>query len=129
MPVPKDIEEELREFMREQREAEVGATLRHLTDTITAHDADDKVRHVELQGEIRGLSLRVGALEKNDEQLAKRDEKLEERLEKSGSWDREALQAQAITARDDANWWKRNWLSMLATIVAIGSAIAALAKK
>ena len=122
MALTDDTEAMLRAYLEDQRKADLGTAVKHLADWGTRHDADDKVRHTELLGEIRGLSLRVGALERNDD-------KIEDRLERSGSWDREALQAQALTARDDANWWKRNWLSMVATVVAIVGAIAAFTKK
>ena len=122
MPMKDDTEKLLRDFLDAQQKADVGSALRHLADTVTRHDADDKTRHAELLGELKGHSLRIGALEKNDD-------KLEDRMERSGSWDREAIQAQALVARDDANWWKRNWISMVAALVAIGSAIASMVKK
>lgn len=112
-----DIETELREYLRSQREADAVGTQRRLADWAIQHDADDKIRHTELLGEVRnvatelrgdfrGLSLRVGRLEKSDE-------KLEDRIDRSGSWDLEAAQAQAKIANDSHNWWKRQGVTWL----------------
>lgn len=112
-----DIERELRDYLRAQKESDAIGTQKRLADWAIQHDADDKVRHTEvlgevrsmaseLRGDIRGLSLRVGKLEKSDE-------KLEDKLEQSGSWEREALQAQVHKAHESGTWMKRQGLAWL----------------
>lgn len=103
-----ETERLLREFLAEQRQADIKGTLDRLADLYIQHDADDKVRHAELQGDIRGLSIRVGRLEKNDE-------KLEADVEKSGSWHIESLKEQ----RENAQFWNRHWPSIVSAVVAV----------
>lgn len=122
MPLGKDIEDELRDYLRAQRDADIVGTLRHITNQLNQHEKDDERRHGDLHGEIRGLSLRVGALERSDE-------KIEDRLEKSGSWEREALQAQLASKRDDLNWIRRNWLSVTIAFAALLASVVGLFKK
>lgn len=108
-----EIEAELRDYLRAQREADVKGSLDRLADLFVQHDADDKVRHSELKGDIKGLSLRVGALERSDE-------KLEKRVEQSGSWDREALEAEVIRARESQNWWRQQgWKWIVGALAAL----------
>lgn len=109
-----EIDDLVREFIEEQRRADAIGTQKRLADWAIQHDADDKVRHSEmlaevrnvtseLRGDVRGLSLRVGVLERSDE-------KLEDKIERSGSWDIEALQAQAHQARESHTWLRRQGL-------------------
>lgn len=80
--------------------------IRDLSDTFLRHDAEDKARHSELlaafeihktsvTGEIRGLSLLVGELEKDQG-------KIESRVEQSGAWHVEGLREKAAQERIEA---------------------------
>jgi hypothetical protein len=126
-----DIEEELREYLRAQKEADATGAMKRMADWCVKHDTDDKVRHEELSHlvretrselhhEIRGVSLRVGVLEKSGE-------KLEDRVDQSGSWEREALQAQLHIARQ-GSWFLRNWPSVVSALVAVVALLAAFMK-
>lgn len=119
-----DTERQLLEYLREQKVADVSGAVRSIADWTQQHAKDDAVRHEELRGEMRGHSLRIGALEKNDE-------KLDDRLEKSGSWQMESERARAIVATAHAAWWKDKALAIVVGLVmlALGTVGTILLKK
>lgn len=91
--IPRAIEEELREYLREQKEADIKGSLDRLADLFMRHDAEDKQRHEELRGDVRGMSLRVGQLERYAERtetrlkyLEGRTDKNERDIDESGRW-------------------------------------------
>lgn len=119
-----DIEEMLRAFLEEQRSADISGSLRRIWDQLNHHEKEDERRHAEIHGDVRGLSIRVGRLEHADE-------KIEEKLEKSGSWDREALIAEAKEHKENANWFSREgwkWVLGVVGAVVVGVLEAAILK-
>lgn len=84
MNIKGDVEKELLEFLRTQREADIAGTLKRVANSQLALEVKSAERHSENQGAIRGLSLRVGELEKD------RD-KIEGKLDSTGSWQLEDL--------------------------------------
>lgn len=63
--IAKDLEEDLRAYLRDAREANVAHRLSQLLEAYQEHDKMDVKRHEELVGEMRGHSLRIGELEKD----------------------------------------------------------------
>ncbi len=105
-----DVEGELMRFLQAQKIADVAGTLKTIADWTLVHEKDDALRHAEIRGELRGYSLRIGALEKNDE-------KIDKELEKSGSWQLEAEQAKHIMAANSATWWKEKAITVIVGLV------------
>ncbi len=108
-----DTEKQLLEYLREQRVADVAGTMRTIANWTTTHEAKDDVRHEEIKGALRGHSLRITALEKNDDRI-------DDRLERSGSWQIESEQAKAIVAAKEATWWKDKAITVLVGVVMLG---------
>ncbi len=94
-----EAEHALMEYLREQKVADVAGSVRGIFEWTQTHAHADELRHAEIVGALRGHSLRIGRLEENDE-------KIDTRLEKSGSWQIEAEQAKAMAASKSAEWWK-----------------------
>lgn len=63
--MPHDIEDDLRAYLRKQRDTDVAGKLEQLFVAYMEHDKKDVQRHEELVGIIRGHSLRIGELEKD----------------------------------------------------------------
>ncbi len=105
-----EIERELVEYLKAQKEADVGATLKRIFDWTQEHSIEDKVRHAEITGALRGHSLRISALEKNDDHI--RDE-----LSKSGSWQLEAEHAKLLEERKAGAWWKEKAITIVVGLV------------
>lgn len=117
MPLPKSIEDELREYLRHSQELDLGRTLericedqRKFFERLVAHDAEDKERHAELRGDLKGLSLRVGSLEKSDS-------KLEKDLDDSKRWRIELAEGKGRETSEQLQWIRRNWLPTVMLIV------------
>jgi hypothetical protein len=108
--VKDETENQLLAYLHEQRVADVAGTIKHIANWTTSHEAKDDVRHEEIKGALRGHSLRLGALEKNDE-------KIDDALEKSGSWQMESVKAQSITAQETAKWWRDRVLAATGAIL------------
>ncbi len=64
-----DLENELREFLKEHRESDTSRTLKRMLDELVSHEAKDEERHTESMGERRGISMRVAKLEEAVEAL------------------------------------------------------------
>lgn len=105
-----DAEQKILAYLHEQREQDIGTTLKHIANWTTAHEAKDDVRHAELRGDMKGHSLRIGALEAAD---AAQDDK----LDRSGSWQIEAEQAKASAAAAAATWWKDKAITIIVGLV------------
>ncbi len=80
-----EAEKLLMDYIRDQRTADIAGALRKIFDQFHEHESKDEVRHVEVLGELRGHSLRIGALERESN-------KLEDKLDQSGSWQLADLQ-------------------------------------
>lgn len=129
MPVepamPFDIETELRTFLREQREADTAGLLRRIWDQLNQHEKDDERRHAELHGDLRGLSLRVGALEKDNA-------KFEDKLEDTGKIQIDKLQKEIekrdkeLEKRDKEKTDKTTWWSQQKTLFVIALVLLSL---
>ncbi len=105
-----DTEKQLLEYLHAQRVADVAGTMRTIANWTTTHEAKDDVRHEEIKGALRGHSLRINALEKNDE-------KHDDKLEQSGSWQVEAVKARAIIAEEQSKWWREKTLTVIVGLV------------
>lgn len=121
MSRPEEVDKLLFEFLVEQKKADLLGTVQRIADRQLEFEGEVRGIVAELRGEIRGLSIRVGKLEQADE-------KLEKKVEQSGSWDREALIAQHATTRDDLNWWRRNWLVIAIALASLATSIASFFK-
>lgn len=102
-----NVELQLLTFLREQREADIVGTLKHLTNNLSVMSVSMAEFRAETHGQIRGLSLRVGELERD------RD-KVEKSLGESGQWNLQALEE------------KHNWSNrfIITTLVGVGIAVA-----
>ncbi len=106
-------ESEILEWVRTQKTADVSGSLKTLVTWTQQHE----LRHADFEsatrGEVRGISLRVGALEKETDKAVRK-------IEASGSWD---LQA----ARATASWWRDKVTTILVGIamLVIGGAVTA----
>lgn len=124
-----DVERELIHFLAEQRAADfrgefrkVGESVDRLRDLMLEHAAEDREHFAELRGDDRGLSLRVGALEKSGE-------KLEDKVEESDRWNIEELQKQTEQHRESAEWMRRNWLPLAVGVVCLSLQLFALIRR
>jgi hypothetical protein len=104
-----EVERELLDYLKASKEADIGNTLRRLADWTQEHSAEDKVRHAEIMGQLRGHSLRIGELERA--------------TEKSGSWQAEAEQARLIEARQHAQALEGRIKFWKDKLIAAGAAI------
>ncbi len=105
-----EVEQELIDFLREQRVADVSGTLVKLMNWTQEHARENAVNHEEIKGTLRGHSLRLGALEKNDDRI-------DTRLEQSGSWQLEAEHAKALAHAMSAVWWKDKTVTIIVGLV------------
>jgi hypothetical protein len=105
-----DTEKQLLTFLHEQRTSDISGTLKTIVNWTTSHEAKDDIRHEELRGDIRGHSLRIGVLEKTDE-------KHEERLDQSGSWQVDAVKARAMLAEANASSWRTHAVTIIVGLV------------
>ncbi len=105
-----ETEKELLTYLHEQRVVDISGSLRTIVNQMQLHEHKDDLRHEEVKGICRGLSLRVGEVEKDTE-------KVDERLEKSGNWQIEAEQARAIAASNAATWWKEKAITIIVGLV------------
>ena len=105
-----DTETLLLEYLQAARESDIAGTLKHVANWTTSHEAKDDLRHEEIKGALRGHSLRIGTLEKNDD-------KIDERLDQSGSWQVEAVKARAIMAEESSKWWKEKAITVIVGLV------------
>lgn len=105
-----EAEEELLDLLREQRSADISGTLLKLMNWTQEHAHDNAIKHEEIRGALRGHSLRIGALEKNDDRIGSR-------LDQSGSWQAEAEKARAIMYASEAKWWKDKALTIIVGLV------------
>lgn len=105
-----ETERQLLEYLHEQRVSDVAGTMRTIANWTTSHEAKDDLRHEELKGVLRGHSLRIGSLEKNDE-------KIDDRLDQSGSWQVEAVKARALSAEASSTWWKEKAITVIVGLV------------
>lgn len=118
-----DIEEQLLEYLKEQKASDLSRTMKTIADWTQTHTKEDEVKHAEIMGAMRGHSLRIGALERNDD-------KIDRRLEQSGSWQIEAEQAKAMAAKSVANWWRDKTVTVIVGLVMLmlGGAVSFLTK-
>lgn len=65
----KELEDKLRGYLEEQKTTDVNGALHKIFNAFTEHEAKDEIRHHELRGDYRGLSLRVGELERDRDKL------------------------------------------------------------
>lgn len=137
MPSDDALNKRLEKFLDDQDEADTASLNRRIWNQLLEHEKKDDVRHVEflsalrelkteIHGEMRGLSLRVAALEKSKDKF---EDKLERTTEQSGSWNLEQLREEKKEAKEKLTWWQRNWLPTTITIVSLAVAIAALFMK
>jgi hypothetical protein len=105
-----DTERKLLAYLHEQRTADVAGTLKTIANWTTTHESKDDLRHEELRGEMRGHSLRIGSLEKADDEQ-------DDKLNQSGAWQVEAEQAKAIVAAKEATWWKDKAITIIVGLV------------
>jgi hypothetical protein len=91
-----DLENLLRNYVEDQRRQNIAGTVQKIFDKFVEHEAKDDARHEEMRGEIRGLSLRVGDLEKDHGKAGKLSLRVG------------AIEKQEVEKlRDTATWWKR----------------------
>lgn len=121
-----DLEEQLREYMRDMRVADVVGTMRSIQGQLVDHERRDEVRHTEVMGHIKGHSLRIGALEKKDEELRDSDKDLARQLENTGNWSREQLVTEK--RKLEGLLWKLLFAIGGAMLGAVGAALAMLLK-
>lgn len=84
-------------------------TARKIFEAFSEHEAEDKVRHAELRGDYKGLSLRVGAIEKVHEKLERDHEKLEDQLENTG-------RIEIVTLKEKVQWRDRGFFGAIGAI-------------
>jgi hypothetical protein len=148
MPTKDELDPEtlrlLRDYLKAAQEEdrakkieEILKMLREQTDWQLKHDAHDKEAFLQIRGDIRGISMRVGTIEdsvdkireeldhqKEDTltglktELAREKEKKDKRKEL-----REARQYNA------AEWLKQNWISILVSILSLALAAYATLRK
>jgi len=105
-----DTERQLLEYLHEQRTSDISGTLKTIVNWTTSHEAKDDVRHQELVGDLRGLSLRVGAVEKDLDRT-------DDRLDQSGAWQVEVVKARAILAETSASTWRGHTVTVVVGLV------------
>ncbi len=105
-----EAERELLDYLRASQKHDVGKTLQRIADWTIEHSKEDAVRHEEIRGTLRGHSLRIGALEKNDD-------KIDTRFEQSGSWQLEAEKAKVIAEKSATLWWKEKAITIIVGLV------------
>lgn len=105
-----ELEDQLSEYLSHQKSLDLSGSLRRFQDWTLAHDAEDKERHAEIMGSLKGHSLRIGALEKDAD-------KLEDRADQSGSWQMQKAEADALVARANANWWRDKTMTIMVGLV------------
>ena len=115
-PARSRVDEELLAFIQEQRSVDLIGEVRRIADLFMRHDAEDKERHRELKGEIKGLSLRVGELErKSDKQESRLDDSqriiLYDAIEKKRE------------AEEKVSFLKKHGFGIIASILAIASTV------
>jgi hypothetical protein len=133
MSLPRSIEEEIREYLREHKALDLRSTLekisedqRRLFEKYMSHDAEDRERHAETMGDLKGISLRVLKLEEADKELSKD-------IDDSRRWHIESLEKGGERQHQQLTWIRQNWFLVaggaLAWLVSTAVAIVALFKK
>lgn len=110
------LDQELRDFLRDQREADIKGTLQRLTDMVMQNRADDLAWRQEIKGDLRGHSLRIGALER-------RAERHEDRLDSSASWIIEDVSQKRRGAEEKLQWLRRNAVTIVLGVIAAVSSL------
>ncbi len=105
-----DLEAQLAEYLTHQKTLDLTGSLRRFQDWTLNHDHEDKERHAEIMGSLKGHSLRIGALEDAAEHLG-------ERADQSGSWQMQKAEADALIARANANWWRDKTVTIVVGLV------------
>lgn len=116
IPRSSSIDDELRAYIREQREADIKGSVDRLADLFMRHDAEDKLRQEEIKGDLRGISLRVGALEK-------RSEKQESEIDDSKSWIIRDLEKKHEHATGQIDFLKKHAFGIIASVIAAVSTL------
>lgn len=120
-----ELEAELTEHLRIQRENDVPGMLRKQADWMLDHDRKDAEHHAMVIGKLEGQNHRIETLEGAAKEVI---EKVEFVREKSGSWETKHMQAEVEEAKGKALWWRNNVTSILVGIAMtiIGATIATL---
>ena len=103
---------ELKRFLDEQKISDTIGEVRRLADIILRQEAEHRVEIGAIRGDLRGLSLRVGALEKTYERAAGD-------IDDSRRWIIKDLEKRATSSEESIAWVRRNALSVIASVVAI----------
>ncbi len=124
------LEEELLRFLRTQAESDVDGKLEaiegsldRLYNLFLKQQEEHKASMLALQGELRGMSLRLSQVEREQATLDERTKLLMVAVNDHGRNITDSLVDARERATDEVTFMKRNWLAVVATCVAIASTV------
>lgn len=106
-----ELETLLREFLEDQRRDKAdGYTLRTMAKRQLDFEHSTEKNFTELRGDMRGHSLRIGELERDQQKIAAK-------VDDSGRHQLESLAGELEHRRDDNTWIKRHALTVATSVV------------